>query len=187
MLWRSLVPSFLPWKIGIFCQVVKFDLKGWGFSPCLACLLNVCGTPLNVALVRCSGAGMTHGVAVSHVPMEPDMSDQGWSSKIKSIICIGIYIYIYVYIIYIWRYFMIFWYLFYLVFPMLRRSLSGGQCFKGKTCDAIEFCCPRFWDRSVRCSSAQIAVHPNMGVSENRLNPEKPNGFADHYPYEKWL
>ena len=26
-----------------------------------------------------------------------------------------------------------------------------------------------------------------MGVSENRLNPEKPNGFADHYPYEKWL
>ena len=26
-----------------------------------------------------------------------------------------------------------------------------------------------------------------MGVSENRLNPEKTNGFADHYPYEKWL
>ena len=25
------------------------------------------------------------------------------------------------------------------------------------------------------------------GMSENRLNPEKPNGFADHYPYEKWL
>ena len=24
-------------------------------------------------------------------------------------------------------------------------------------------------------------------MSENRLNPEKPNGFADHYPYEKWL
>ena len=22
----------------------------------------------------------------------------------------------------------------------------------------------------------------DMGVSENRLNPEKPNGFADHYP-----
>ena len=27
----------------------------------------------------------------------------------------------------------------------------------------------------------------NVGVSENRENPEKPNGFADHDPYEKWL
>ena len=27
----------------------------------------------------------------------------------------------------------------------------------------------------------------HMGVSENRLNPIVPNGFADHYPYEKWL
>ena len=26
-----------------------------------------------------------------------------------------------------------------------------------------------------------------MGMSENRLNPIVPNGFADHYPYEKWL
>ena len=26
-----------------------------------------------------------------------------------------------------------------------------------------------------------------MGVSENREHSEKPNGFADHYPYEKWL
>ena len=26
-----------------------------------------------------------------------------------------------------------------------------------------------------------------MGLSENRLNPIAPNGFADHYPYEKWL
>ena len=23
----------------------------------------------------------------------------------------------------------------------------------------------------------------NMGLSENRLNPIVPNGFADHYPY----
>ena len=30
-------------------------------------------------------------------------------------------------------------------------------------------------------------VDDNMGVSENRLNPIVPNGFADHYPYEKWL
>ena len=27
----------------------------------------------------------------------------------------------------------------------------------------------------------------NLGVSENRLNPIVPNGFADHYPYEKRL
>ena len=26
-----------------------------------------------------------------------------------------------------------------------------------------------------------------MGVSENREHPKKPTGFADHYPYEKWL
>ena len=25
------------------------------------------------------------------------------------------------------------------------------------------------------------------GVSENRLNPIVPNGFADHYPVLKWL
>ena len=26
-----------------------------------------------------------------------------------------------------------------------------------------------------------------MGLSENRLNPIVPNGFADHYPYIQWL
>ena len=26
-----------------------------------------------------------------------------------------------------------------------------------------------------------------MGVSENVVYPEKPNGFADHYPVSKWL
>ena len=26
-----------------------------------------------------------------------------------------------------------------------------------------------------------------MGVSENVVYYPKPNGFADHYPYEKWL
>ena len=26
-----------------------------------------------------------------------------------------------------------------------------------------------------------------MGVSENVVYPEKPNGFANHYPYEKLL
>ena len=34
------------------------------------------------------------------------------------------------------------------------------------------------------CPAPQT-VH--VGVSENRLNPIVPNGFADHYPYEKWL
>ena len=28
---------------------------------------------------------------------------------------------------------------------------------------------------------------PHMGVSENVVYPCVPNGFADHYPYEKWL
>ena len=27
----------------------------------------------------------------------------------------------------------------------------------------------------------------NLGVSENVVYPCVPNGFADHYPYEKWL
>ena len=26
-----------------------------------------------------------------------------------------------------------------------------------------------------------------MGLSENVVYPIVPNGFADHYPYEKWL
>ena len=26
-----------------------------------------------------------------------------------------------------------------------------------------------------------------LGLSENIVYPKKPNGFADHYPYEKWL
>ena len=29
--------------------------------------------------------------------------------------------------------------------------------------------------------------HKDMGVSENRLNPIFPNGFADRYPVFKWL
>ena len=27
----------------------------------------------------------------------------------------------------------------------------------------------------------------HLGMSENVVYPKKPNGFADHYPYEKWL
>ena len=31
------------------------------------------------------------------------------------------------------------------------------------------------------------AFGSNLGVSENVVYYPKPNGFADHYPYEKWL
>ena len=27
----------------------------------------------------------------------------------------------------------------------------------------------------------------DLGLSENVVYPEKPNGFADHYPVSKWL
>ena len=36
-------------------------------------------------------------------------------------------------------------------------------------------------------ASKWVCKDHNLGLSENRLNPEKPNGFADHYPYTKWL
>ena len=29
-------------------------------------------------------------------------------------------------------------------------------------------------------------MHQHLGVSENSV-PHFPNGFADHYPYNKWL
>ena len=32
-----------------------------------------------------------------------------------------------------------------------------------------------------------LAQLMQMGVSENVVYPFLPNGFADHYPYEKWL
>ena len=32
-----------------------------------------------------------------------------------------------------------------------------------------------------------FAPFKHMGVSENVVYPIVPNGFADHYPYEKWL
>ena len=30
-------------------------------------------------------------------------------------------------------------------------------------------------------------VETDMGLSENVVYPIVPNGFADHYPHEKWL
>ena len=42
-----------------------------------------------------------------------------------------------------------------------------------------------FWPINI----GEFLVVPNLhvGVSENVVYPKKPNGFADHYPYEKWL
>ena len=34
---------------------------------------------------------------------------------------------------------------------------------------------------------AEVKVASWTGVSENVVYPIVPNGFADHYPYEKWL
>ena len=36
-------------------------------------------------------------------------------------------------------------------------------------------------------SKYQPQQNHDSGLSENVVYPEKPNGFADHYPYEKWL
>ena len=33
----------------------------------------------------------------------------------------------------------------------------------------------------------KLGSNHHMGVSENVVYPIVPNGFADHYPYEKWL
>ena len=47
---------------------------------------------------------------------------------------------------------------------------------------------PPFMETSHIDHSTITSKEPwHMGVSENRLNPIVPNGFADHYPYEKWL
>ena len=32
-----------------------------------------------------------------------------------------------------------------------------------------------------------MTFQAHLGVSENVVYPCQPNGFADHYPYEKWL
>ena len=36
-------------------------------------------------------------------------------------------------------------------------------------------------------STISMGLPHYMGVSENVVYPEKPNGFADHYPVFKWL
>ena len=42
----------------------------------------------------------------------------------------------------------------------------------------------RCWFASSRYFSKSFY---EMGLSENVVYPEKPNGFADHYPVSKWL
>ena len=32
-----------------------------------------------------------------------------------------------------------------------------------------------------------MGFYLKLGLSENVVYPIVPNGFADHYPYEKWL
>ena len=43
------------------------------------------------------------------------------------------------------------------------------------------------WRGGPSCTYHTLFTIHDLGVSENRLNPIVPNGFADHYPYEKWL
>ena len=40
---------------------------------------------------------------------------------------------------------------------------------------------------SAKWNDELVAWYVQMGVSENVVYPIVPNGFADHYPYEKWL
>ena len=40
---------------------------------------------------------------------------------------------------------------------------------------------------SLSLSYALLCQSTSVGVSENVVYPIVPNGFADHYPYEKWL
>ena len=35
--------------------------------------------------------------------------------------------------------------------------------------------------------SQWVSIFQHVGVSENVVYPIVPNGFADHYPYKKWL
>ena len=37
------------------------------------------------------------------------------------------------------------------------------------------------------CPCVSGAQQQHLGMSENVVYPIVPNGFADHYPYEKWL
>ena len=47
---------------------------------------------------------------------------------------------------------------------------------------------PILWVIIIPSKPGSIIPYSNqLGVSDNVVYPEKPNGFADHYPYEKWL
>ena len=55
-------------------------------------------------------------------------------------------------------------------------------------------CHPRCWRRRGRgpsplvpASTVHRELNKHMGLSLKMVSTPKPNGFADHYPYEKWL
>ena len=45
------------------------------------------------------------------------------------------------------------------------------------------------WHNVERVAHAEDTTiqRTDVGLSENVVYPEKPNGFADHYPVFKWL
>ena len=60
-------------------------------------------------------------------------------------------------------------------------SISGDRW---GTTSAVQACAPR--EARWQHGGPMIALL-QMGLSENVVYPEKPNGFADHYPVFKWL
>ena len=88
------------------------------------------------------------------------------------------YIYIYTYIICIYIYIKV------RVYPRL-------LVWPGEPPSTVPFPTQLQEKRKVRLGTASQTPlkhnHNHMGVSENVVYPIVPNGFADHYPYEKWL
>ena len=73
---------------------------------------------------------------------------------------------------------------------LLKFSLSATT---GKGCRALAGVAREgaiFLYKAIIPIKGDSSVTRQLGVSENVVYPEKPNGFADHYPYEiyeKWL
>ena len=83
--------------------------------------------------------------------------------------CLSSYIYIYIYPHHIPRYL--------LLTPHLSKWLNPFKSPK------------TYGDLAIPShpESRPSRIPSHLGLSENRLNPIVPNGFADHSPYEKWL
>ena len=72
-------------------------------------------------------------------------------------------------------------------FPVFQQSESSSA-----TSNQWPVASPRTWNSQASGrlrwkGQWKVARNCHLGVSENRLVPHFPNGFADHYPYEKWL